>query len=195
RFSFYGMRNILTQFLVSSSLLFTAVEAVPRAEREAAAKEVFHTFVLGVYFFPLLGGWLADRVLGKYRTILWLSLVYCAGQACLTLFVHDRAGFFTGLFLIALGSGGIKPCVSAFVGDQLDQSTKALGKVVFDAFYWIINFGSFFATLLMPLFLRRLGPAVAFGVPGVLMFVATVVFWLGRRLYVRVPPAPPHPDS
>lgn len=195
RFSFYGMRNILTQFLVSSSLLFTATGAVSQAEREGAAKEVFHTFVLGVYFFPLLGGWLADRFLGKYRTILYLSLVYCAGHACLALFDDDRAGFFTGLFLIALGSGGIKPCVSAFVGDQLDQSNKSLGKVVFDAFYWIINFGSFFATLLMPVFLRQFGPAVAFGIPGILMFLATLIFWLGRRLYIYVPPAPPHPDS
>jgi POT family proton-dependent oligopeptide transporter len=195
RFSFYGMRNILTQFLVSSSLLFSATELVPRAEREGAAKEVFHTFVLGVYFFPLLGGWLSDRFLGKYRTILYLSLVYCVGQACLAVFVTDKAGFYFGLFLIALGSGGIKPCVSAFVGDQFDQSNKSLAKVVFDAFYWIINFGSFFASLLMPAFLRHLGPAVAFGIPGVLMFISTVVLWLGRRLYVDVPPAPPHPDS
>jgi POT family proton-dependent oligopeptide transporter len=193
RFSFYGMRNILTQFLVAGPLLAIASEA--QLEREAAAKEVFHTFVLGVYFFPLLGGWLADRFLGKYRTILYLSLVYCAGHACLALFESNKAGFFTGLFLIALGSGGIKPCVSAFVGDQFDQSNKSRAKVVFDAFYWIINFGSFFASLLMPLFLRRLGPAIAFGIPGVLMFIATVVFWLGRRDYVRVPPTPPHPDS
>ena len=103
RFSFYGMRNILTQFLVSSALLFTATEVVPQAEREGAAKEVFHPFVLGVYFFPLLGGWLAGRFLGKYRTILYLSLLYCAGHACLALFESNRAGFFTGLFLIALG--------------------------------------------------------------------------------------------
>src|SRR5437868_15157362 len=161
RFSFYGMRNILTQFLVSSALLFTATEAVSKAEREGAAKEVFHTFVLGVYFFPLLGGWLADRFLGKYRTILYLSLVYCAGHACLAAFDNNKAGFFTGLFLIALGSGGIKPCVSAFVGDQFDQTNKSLAKVVFDAFYWIINFGSFFASLLMPMFLRDWGPSVA----------------------------------
>jgi POT family proton-dependent oligopeptide transporter len=195
RFSFYGMRNILTQFLVSSSLLFAMTEVVSKEEREGAAKEVFHTFVLGVYFFPLLGGWLSDRFLGKYNTIFWLSLVYCAGHACLAAFEDNKAGFFTGLFLIALGSGGIKPCVSAFVGDQFDQTNKSLAKVVFDAFYWIINFGSFFATLLMPVFLRHLGASVAFGIPGVLMFVATVVFWLGRKLYVRVPPAPPHPDS
>jgi POT family proton-dependent oligopeptide transporter len=195
RFSFYGMRNILTQFLSSSALLFAVTEAVPRAEREAAAKEVFHTFVLGVYFFPLLGGWLSDRFLGKYRTILYLSLVYCAGHACLAVFEANKAGFFTGLFLIALGSGGIKPCVSAFVGDQFDQSNKSLAKVVFDAFYWIINFGSFFASLLMPVFLEEFGASVAFAIPGVLMFVATVIFWLGRRRYVNMPPSPPNPDS
>ncbi len=195
RFSFYGMRNILTQFLVSSALLLAATEAVPPTEREGAAKEVFHTFVLGVYFFPLLGGWLADRFLGKYHTVLYLSLIYCAGHACLALFESNKAGFFTGLFLIALGSGGIKPCVSAFVGDQFDQSNKSLAKVVFDAFYWIINFGSFFASLLMPVFLRQFGPSVAFGIPGLLMAIATVIFWLGRRQYVNVPPAPPNPDS
>jgi proton-dependent oligopeptide transporter, POT family len=195
RFSFYGMRNILTEFLKSSAMLFAVVELVPKEEREAVAKEIFHTFVIGVYFFPLLGGWLADRFLGKYRTILYLSLVYCVGQACLALFVDNKIGFYLGLFLIALGSGGIKPCVSAFVGDQFDQSNKSLAKVVFDAFYWIINFGSFFATLLVPVLLTEVGPRAAFGLPGVLMFISTVVLWLGRRLYVDVPPAPPHPDS
>jgi len=190
RFSFYGMRNILTVFLVSSLLLY-----LPEAERARGAKDVFHTFVIGVYFFPLLGGWLADRFFGKYNTILWLSLVYCAGQACLAMFVTNRLGFYIGLGLIALGSGGIKPCVASFVGDQFDQTNKHRAKVVFDAFYWIINFGSFFASLLMPIFLRHLGPAFAFGIPGVLMFVSTAILWLGRKQYVMVPPAPSNPHS
>ena len=190
RFSFYGMRNILTVFLVSSLLLY-----LPEGERERSAKDVFHTFVIGVYFFPLLGGWLADRFYGKYHTIFWLSLVYCAGQACLAMFVTNRMGFYIGLGLIALGSGGIKPCVAAFVGDQFDQTNKHRAKVVFDSFYWIINFGSFFASLFMPIFLRHLGAAFAFGVPGALMFVSTVILWLGRKRYVMVPPAPPNPHS
>ena len=190
RFSFYGMRNILTVFLVSSLLLY-----LPESERAHGAKDVFHTFVIGVYFFPLLGGWLADRFFGKYNTIFWLSLVYCVGQACLAMFVTNRTGFYVGLGLIALGSGGIKPCVAAFVGDQFDQTNKHRAKVVFDAFYWIINFGSFFASLLMPIFLRHLGPAVAFGIPGVLMFISTAILWLGRKQYVMIPPAPPDPHS
>lgn len=184
RFSFYGMRNILVQFLISSVIL----AYLPEADREGAAKDVFHSFVIGVYFFPLLGGWLSDRFFGKYNTVLWFSLIYCAGHACLALFEDNRNGFYTGLFLIALGSGGIKPLVVSFVGDQFDESNKSMAKVVFDFFYWIINFGSFFASLLMPLFLRSYGPAVAFGIPGVLMFIATLIFWLGRRQYVRVPP-------
>lgn len=184
RFSFYGMRNILVQFLVSSVIL----AYLPEADREGAAKDVFHSFVIGVYFFPLLGGWLSDRYFGKYNTVLWFSLIYCAGHACLAAFDDNLNGFYAGLFLIALGSGGIKPLVVSFVGDQFDESNKSLAKIVFDFFYWTINFGSFFASLLMPLFLRNHGPAVAFGIPGILMFIATLIFWLGRKQYVRVPP-------
>lgn len=190
RFSFYGMRNILTPFLISTLLLF-----LPESERTGEAKHVFHTFVIGVYFFPLLGGWLADRFFGKYNTVFWLSLVYCAGHACLAIFEDNVKGFYIGLGLIALGSGGIKPLVSSFVGDQFDQTNKGKAKLVFDAFYWIINFGSFFASLLMPLFLKNYGPAVAFGIPGVMMFIATMVLWSGRRKYVHVPPSPPNPHS
>lgn len=183
RFSFYGMRNILTPFLVSTLLLYA-----PEAERAGIAKDVFHSFVIGVYFFPLLGGWLSDRYFGKYNTVLWFSLIYCAGHACLAAFDDNRSGFYAGLFLIAFGSGGIKPLVVSFVGDQFDQGNKHLARIVFDAFYWTINFGSFFASLLMPIFLREYGAAVAFGIPGVLMGIATLIFWLGRSKYVRVPP-------
>jgi POT family proton-dependent oligopeptide transporter len=191
RFSFYGMRNILTPFLLTSLLIFLPTEDARKAE----AKDVFHSFVIGVYFFPLLGGWLADRFFGKFNTILAFSMIYCAGHACLAIFEDSVTGFYTGLFLIALGAGGIKPLVASFVGDQFDSRTKHLAKVVFDAFYWIINFGSFFASLLMPLFLVSFGPSIAFGIPGALMGIATIVLWLGRKRYVIIPVSPNNPDS
>jgi POT family proton-dependent oligopeptide transporter len=191
RFSFYGMRNILVQFLIGSVML----SYLPDAEREGMAKEVFHSFVIGVYFFPLLGGWLSDRFFGKYNTIFWLSLLYCVGHACLAVFEENRTGFYTGLFLIALGSGGIKPLVSAFVGDQFTQANKHLSKVVYDVFYASINFGSLFASLLMPRILEGFGPSVAFGIPGILMFIATIVFWMGRHKYVHIEPAPRDPNA
>jgi proton-dependent oligopeptide transporter, POT family len=190
RFSFYGMRNVLTTFLTGYLLV-----SLPAAAREADAKEVFHLFVMGVYFFPLLGGWISDTFWGKYRTIFWISLIYCAGHACLAAFDDDKNGFYAGLALIAIGSGGIKPCVASFMGDQFDQTNKHRARVAFDAFYWIINFGSFFASLSIPLLLAKKGPAWAFGVPGILMALATFVLWLGRKRYVMVPPAPADPHS
>jgi POT family proton-dependent oligopeptide transporter len=192
RFSFYGMRNILTVFLIDW-LLRSQIPSL--AQREAGAKAVFHLFVFGVYFTPLLGGFLADRYLGKYRTVLYLSLFYCAGHACLALFHSDPMGFYTGLALIAVGSGGIKPCVSALVGDQFTAENKHLVNKVYAVFYWSINLGSFFASLLIPKTLRLWGPSVAFGIPGILMGIATIVFWLGRNRYVRVPPTGQNPHS
>ncbi|MET0402649.1 MAG: POT family MFS transporter [Cystobacter sp.] len=192
RFSFYGMRNILTVFLIDY-LLRTSVP--DEGARSAQAKSLMHLFMAGVYFCPLLGGYLADRWFGKYKVILSLSLVYCLGHACLAVFENNATGFYAGLVLISLGSGGIKPCVSAMVGDQFTANNKHLVKKVFAIFYWIINFGSFFASLTIPLTLKHLGPAVAFGIPGLLMFVATVIFWAGRRHYVVVPPTGPNPHS
>jgi len=177
RFSFYGMRSILTIFMVQYLLM-----------READAKAIYHLFVSASYLTPLLGGYLADRFLGKYRTILWLSIVYCIGHGVLAVWDGSKMGLYCGLGLIALGAGGIKPCVSAHVGDQFTKDNQELVKKVFDIFYWSINFGSFFSTMLIPWILPKFGPAWAFGIPGILMAMATVVFWMGREFYVHVPP-------
>ena len=77
----------------------------------------------------------ADRLLGKYHTILYLSLFYCLGHGTLALW-ESRGGLYAGLLLIALGSGGIKPCVSAFVGDQFTGGRHHLLQSVFNMFYW-----------------------------------------------------------
>ncbi|MEW8032202.1 MAG: hypothetical protein AB2819_08160, partial [Candidatus Thiodiazotropha endolucinida] len=112
RFSFYGMRAILVVFM-TQYLLNSSGVAEPMNEEEA--KGWFHLFVSAVYITPLLGALISDGLLGKYRTIILLSLVYCLGHFALAL-DHTRLGLLLGLGLIALGSGGIKPCVSAHVG-------------------------------------------------------------------------------
>jgi len=116
------MRNILTAFLG----LTTSPPVDARADRAAGAKEVFHIFVMGVYFFPCSGAGSRTGLWGKYRTVLYLSILYCLGHLFLALSENSKGGFYSGLFLIALGSGGIKPCVASFVGDQFDQSNKHL---------------------------------------------------------------------
>lgn len=183
RFSFYGMRTILlifmTKYLIGESGVLD-----PMSDTEA--KQVFHYFVASVYFFPFLGALIADRFLGKYRTILYLSIVYCLGHLCLAL-DETRLGLFLGLGLIAIGSGGIKPCVSANVGDQFGKSNQHLLAKVFSWFYISINLGSFVSTLLTPILLDKYGPSVAFGIPGILMLLATIFFWMGRNVFVHIP--------
>jgi POT family proton-dependent oligopeptide transporter len=93
-----------------------------------------------------------------------------------------------GLGLIALGSGGIKPCVSAHVGDQFGQTNHHLLSRVFGWFYFSINLGAFLSMLATPWLMQAYGAPVAFAVPGVLMFIATLIFWAGRYKFVHVPP-------
>lgn len=186
RFSYYGMRSILTIHLVSLYTLTGLAETAAQANAIAMA----HIFFAGVYAFPMIGALLADRLAGKYNTILWLSLVYCAGHGVLAFGEDSLGGMALGLALIAIGSGGIKPCVSANVGDQFGRGNWFRVKTIFQAFYFIINFGSFFATLLIPLIRAHFGTSWAFGLPGILMAIATIFFWAGRNKYVHVPPKP-----
>ncbi len=187
RFSFYGMKAILVVFM-TQYLVARSGELAVMGEEDA--KGWYHLFVAAVYFTPLLGALLSDVLFGKYPTILSLSLVYCLGH--LTLAIDDtRFGLALGLGLIALGSGGIKPCVSAHVGDQFGHSNAHLLERAFSFFYFAINLGAGASMALTPILLDRFGPHVAFGVPGALMLLATWAFWLGRWKFVHVPPDGP----
>jgi POT family proton-dependent oligopeptide transporter len=185
RFSFYGMNSILVVFMTTR---LCDAEGNLAVMTDVQARARFHEFGFYLYILPFLGAFLADAALGKYRTVLYLSIVYCLGHLALAL-DHTRVGLVIGLGLIALGAGGIKPCVSALVGDQFGASNQHLLPRVYSWFYFSINFGSAISTLLIPKLLDRHGPAIAFGVPGIFMFLATLVFWAGRRKFVHIPPA------
>jgi len=183
RFSFYGMSSVLTIYMVSFLGL-----------RDSDAEANFHLFVFAVYLTPLVGAWLADRFFGRYRVILWLSFGYVFGHASIALFESDW-GLLLGLALIAAGAGGIKPCAAAYVGDQFTAENRHLIQKVYDLYYWMINLGSFASALIIPELLARMGPRVAFAVPGVLMALALLIFWWGRRRYVNLPPTGPNPNG
>jgi POT family proton-dependent oligopeptide transporter len=185
RFSFYGMRAILVVFM-TQHLLDADGMAAPM--QEAEARGWYHLFVSAVYLTPLLGALISDGLLGKYRTIVVLSVVYCGGHLALAL-DHTRLGLVVGLGLIALGAGGIKPCVSAHLGDQFGRENSRLLPRMFGWFYFAINLGAFVSMLLTPWLMRHQGASVAFALPGVLMLLATLVFWSGRYRFVHIPPA------
>jgi POT family proton-dependent oligopeptide transporter len=187
RFSYYGLRAILPVYLATHFFNPNGLADL-QAGAEARANEATHFFITLNYLMPVIGALVADWFFGKYGIIIWLSLVYCIGNLCTSMFTDNYNLFMLGLVLIAVGSGGIKPCVSANVGDQFDESNEHLRSKAFSWFYLSINFGSFFSTLLIPFLYQAYGAKVAFGIPGALMFLATVIFFLGRKQYRRVPP-------
>ena len=183
RYSFYGMKAILVIFM-TKYLMDSDGARAPMSETEATTW--FHVFNSAVYFTPLLGAIVADAFFGKYKTIISLSIVYCLGHLALAL-DETRLGLAVGLTLIAIGAGGIKPCVSAHVGDQFGKSNGHLLTKIFGWFYFSINLGAFASQIMTPVLLDRFGPHIAFGVPGGLMLLATIVFWMGRREFVHIP--------
>jgi POT family proton-dependent oligopeptide transporter len=194
RFSFYGMKGILTIFMTKHLLDASGAAAFMNEEE---AKATYHLFTAAAYFFPLVGSLISDILWGKYKTIIILSLGYCLGHACLAIMdlgpvtgMFDmKPWLFVGMMFIAIGAGGIKPCVSAHVGDQFGKKNHHLVSKIFSWFYFSINVGAMASQLLTPVLLEHYGPWAAFGLPGVLMAIALFVFWLGRHRFVHVPPA------
>ncbi|NXU13152.1 S15A1 protein, partial [Pardalotus punctatus] len=202
RFSYYGMKALLTLYLTN----FIHWE-------ENFATIIYHTFSALCYLTPILGAILADSWLGKFKTIVYLSIIYAIGQAILSvgsindLTDHDWNGTpdnisvhialsMTGLILIALGTGGIKPCVSAFGGDQFEDDQEDTRATFFSLFYLAINCGSLISTIVTPILkakecgihAKQQCYPLAFGVPAILMAVALVVFLIGSKMYKKVKP-------
>lgn len=187
RFSYYGMKAILTTFLVSQ--FFNPTNDPALAENaKAHANEVTHFFVALSYLLSIAGGLLADYVLGRYWTIIILGCLYCVGHAFLAIFETNYEMFYAGLMLICVGAGGVKPNVSVMVGDQFDDESDQNISTLYDLFYLGINFGAFFSMLLIPYLKEHYSASVAFGLPGILMGFALLVFIAGTKKYkIKMP--------
>ncbi|AQT67991.1 Dipeptide and tripeptide permease A [Anaerohalosphaera lusitana] len=176
RFAFYGIRTILVVYM-TRYLLDASGEAAPMGEEQA--KSVFHYFTAAAYFLPVVGAVLSDALLGMFRTIVVFSLFYSAGALLLAV-DGTRTGLYAAMVLLAVGSGVIKPCLSANVGEQFDKSNEHLMSRVYGWFYFAINVGAIGSMALTPWLLERFGPGLAFGVPAACMIVAMAAIWVGR---------------
>ncbi|XP_031219667.1 solute carrier family 15 member 2 [Mastomys coucha] len=191
RFSYYGMKAVLTLYF----LYFLHWN-------EDTSTSVYHAFSSLCYFTPILGAAIADSWLGKFKTIIYLSLVYVLGHVFKSLGAIPILGgkmlhtilSLVGLSLIALGTGGIKPCVAAFGGDQFEEQHADARTRYFSVFYLSINAGSLISTFITPMLrgdVKCFGEdcyALAFGIPGLLMVLALVVFAMGSKMYRKPPP-------
>ncbi len=183
RSCYYGMRAILLLFLA---------EQIDFGKDKALT--IYHLFVAGCYFLPLLGGYVADNFFGKYWTIVGFSLPYILGQLLLcfdsgqVLGIPPQSFVFVSLVLLAMGSGVIKPNISTLMGltyDQYRPGQTQLRGDAFSFFYMAINIGAFLSSFAMPRLRTNYGYHVAFLFPAVLMVVALSLFALGKPFYAK----------
>ena len=184
RSSFYGMKAILALYMVDI-LGFT----------KAKSGVYVSAFIMACYILPLAGGWIADRYLGKFRTIIYFAFPYVLGHIVIGEW-QAPLGVIIALALLAGGSGTIKPNISTLMGLMYEkQGKKHLLTQAFSWFYGAINIGAAASIFVVPLVRTKLGelysPAfgykVAFMVPAILMVISLFMFWLGKRHYL-------HPD-
>ena len=179
RFCYYGVNAILVTYMIQF-LHFGDAKALGWGAM----------FKSAAFMFPLLGAMVSDIFLAKFRTVMWFSMVYIFG--CTLLAISDTPiTLVLGMFLVAFGTGGIKPCVSTNVGDQFTSANQHLIERAFSYFYFSINAGSSISIYFCPELLNSpdYGPRWAFGMPAAMMALATLVFWLGRRRFAVVPAA------
>ncbi|KRZ61644.1 Peptide transporter 3 [Trichinella nativa] len=190
RFSFYGMRAVLILLLTNVYLL-----------QDSTAKLIFHAFISLAYLSPLFGSIIADGFLGRYKLILYMSLLYLLGQILITVgsvtSVMQSASqpvVYFSLIIIAIATGGIKPCVSSFAADQFPADMVRERSQFFSFFYMSINLGSFLSFIITPYLRGQVSCdgretcfPLAFGIPAFCMGLATVIFLAGRSHYYHAP--------
>ncbi|WVY90453.1 hypothetical protein V8G54_035967 [Vigna mungo] len=194
RLAYYGMgTNLVTYFTTQLN------------QHSATASKNVANWGGTCYITPLIGAFVADAYLGRYLTILYFSVVYVIGMTLLTLSAsvpgmkptcdaqgncHATEGnsaiCFVALYLIALGTGGIKPCVSSFGADQFDDADEAEKEhksSFFNWFYLSINVGALVAASLLVWVQTNVSWGWGFGIPAVAMGIAVVSFFSGTKLY------------
>jgi len=181
RCCYYGMRAILLLYMIQI-LNF----------EDGQANRVISYFMAACYFLPLVGGYVADNYLGKYRTIVYFSVPYIIGQAILGIeALHNETCLLFSLGLLAMGTGVIKPNISTLMGLTYDQKRPGRARLRSDAFamfYGAINIGAAISSFAVPAIRNHYGGdsrayAMAFLLPAALMIVAFIVFAAGKPFY------------
>ncbi|WP_166967227.1 peptide MFS transporter [Yeosuana marina] len=180
RFSYYGMRAILVIYMIAKAsdengpgLGWTKVEAL----------QLYGWYVMLVYVISIPGGIIADKMLGQKKTVLLGALILVAGHG--TLAIDAPWAFFTGLILIILGVGCLKPNISTMVGGLYRKGDIRRDKG-FSIFYIGINLGSLLATSLIGLVVAEWGWHAGFGMAGVAMLFGLLVYLYGQKYIVHV---------
>ncbi|KAM9973141.1 hypothetical protein ACTFIR_012516 [Dictyostelium discoideum] len=188
RYSYFAMKSILNNYLI----MFMGYNS-------KTAETIGHIFNASAYFFTLFGAYIADARLGKFKTILLFSVVYCFGAGIFSITAipgvtgsgpgsRSPWGLILGLGGIAIGTGGIKPLISSFCGDQFGPHQKKLLTSLFQVFYWCVNLGSFFSSILSPILRTQVGYWIAFLIPSIILMISIAIFICGTKKFIKRKP-------
>ncbi len=185
RFSFYGMQSILLIYL------YYSVRSGGLGIDQGLAGSITGVYGGSVYLATILGGWLADRVLGPERTLFYSGVVVMLGHVVLAL-VPAVAGLIVGLVFIALGSGGVKSSASTMLGSLYEEENlRSLRDAGFSLFYLAVNIGALFGPLLTGLAQVHASFHAGFGLAAIGMAVGLWRYGRGRSALPHQPPPNP----
>lgn len=176
RFSYYGMRALLTVFLISE------ISKGGWGWSNADAMSLYGWYTSLVYATPLIGGMIADKLTGFKKAILIGALLMTLGHASMAMEGFDANFFYVGLGLMILGNGMFKPNISSMVG-QLYPDTSSKKDAGYTIFYMGINAGAFLGSLLCGYLGEKIGWHYGFGLAGVFMFFGMLQFYFGQKIF------------
>jgi POT family proton-dependent oligopeptide transporter len=172
RASFYGMKALLVLYMI---------DKLGYADADSAF--VASLFTAACYILPIVGGYVADHYLGKFKTIIYFAIPYILGHIILGSF-NNQVGLYVALALLAGGSGSIKPNISTLMGMMYEREGKShLMSQAFSWFYMAINIGAASSMLTLPFIRDHYGYSTAFMAPTVLMVISLGIFYIGKRFY------------
>ena len=177
RFSFYGMRVLLVQFLTAEILLGDPKGGWGWTSEQATA--LYGTYAMLLYLTPVLGGIIADKYLGTRRAVIIGSIIMTIGQLCL--FLHSTTMFFVGLTCLVVGVGLFKPNVPSILGEMFKDHPDKKDSA-YTIFYMGVNAGAFLGMMLCGYLAATKGWSWGFGLAGIFMALGTLQFVFAKPL-------------
>ena len=183
RFSFYGMRVLLINFLTMAVIGYN-----PGWEWSAEnAGALFGTYAGLLYLTPIVGGLIADKLIGYRWAVVIGSLIMTAGHAAMAL--ETEFSLYLGLALLVIGTGFFKPNMTSIISEMYkDVPEKKDG--AYTIFYMGVNAGAFFGMMLCGYLAERIGWSWGFGLAGIFMLLGTLQFWLAKPLFGTIGEVP-----
>ena len=179
RFSFYGMRVLLVNFLTMAAIGYN-----PGWEWTVEnAGALFGTYAMLLYITPIIGGWLADKYTGYRWAVIIGSLIMTLGHASMAL--ETEFSLYFGLFLLVVGTGFFKPTMTSIISDMYKKNPEKKDGA-YTIYYMGVNAGAFFGMMLCGYLAEKVGWAYGFGLAGIFMLLGTIQFWLAGPLFGKI---------